>query len=106
MDAGRRRAGVCDDARLLAVRARGSCCCGICYTCHGPAGKGTPLAPDLTDGEWLNTDGTLAGIEAIVKAGVPKPLKYPAPMPPMGGANLSAAEIKAVAAYVYSLSQK
>lgn len=79
---------------------------GICYTCHGPAAKGTPLAPDLTDGEWLNTDGTLAGIEAIVKAGVPKPLKHPAPMPPMGGANLSAAEIKAVAAYVYSLSQK
>jgi len=79
---------------------------GICYTCHGPAGKGTPLAPDLTDGEWLNTDGSLAGIEAIVKAGVAKPVKHPAPMPPMGGAKLSAGEIRAVAAYVYSLSQK
>ncbi len=78
---------------------------GNCYTCHGPAAKGTPLAPDLTDGEWLHTEPTRAGIEAIVKSGVAAPKKHPAPMPPMGGAKLSAAEISAVAAYVYSLTQ-
>lgn len=78
---------------------------GNCYTCHGPAAKGTPLAPDLTDGEWLNTEPTMAGITAIVKAGVAQPKKHPAPMPPMGGAKLSASEIAAVAAYVYSLTQ-
>lgn len=78
---------------------------GLCSTCHGPAAKGTPLAPDLTDGEWLNTEPTLAGIQAIVKSGVPKPKQHPAPMPPMGGAKLSAAEIAAVAAYVHSLTQ-
>lgn len=79
---------------------------GICYTCHGMDAKGTPLAPDLTDAEWLNTDGSLAGIESIIKAGVAKPKKHPAPMPPMGGAKLSADEVRAVAAYVHSLSQK
>lgn len=79
---------------------------GICYTCHGVGGKGTPLGPDLTDAEWINTDGSLEGIEAIVKSGVPKPVKHPAPMPPMGGAKLSPEEVAAVAAYVHSLSQK
>lgn len=79
---------------------------GICYTCHGLDAKGTPLAPDLTDAEWLNTDGSREGIESIIKSGVAKPVKHPAPMPPMGGAKLSAEEVAAVAAYVYSLSHK
>src|SRR5699024_6090056 len=26
---------------------------GICFTCHGTDGVGGPLAPDMTDGEWL-----------------------------------------------------
>ena len=79
---------------------------GVCYTCHGAEAKGTPLGPDLTDAEWLNTDGSLEGIKAIIKSGVPKPVKHPAPMPPMGGAKLSAEEIAVVATYVHSLSQK
>ena len=33
---------------------------GICYACHGANAKGTPLAPDLTDGKWLNIDGSVA----------------------------------------------
>lgn len=77
---------------------------GNCHVCHGPNAKGTVLAPDLTDGEWLNTDGTVAGIAKIVKEGVAAPKKYPSAMPAMGGGNLSDAEIQAVAAYVHSLS--
>lgn len=78
---------------------------GLCYACHGKDAKGTPLAPDLTDAEWINVDGTLPAIIALIEKGVPKPVKHPAPMPPMGGAKLSRQEIEAVAAYVKELSK-
>lgn len=77
---------------------------GLCFACHGQDAKGTPLAPNLTDAEWLNIDGTLPAIIALIEKGVPKPLKHPAPMPPMGGAKLSRQEIEAVAAYVKELN--
>ncbi|HSJ32039.1 MAG TPA: c-type cytochrome [Longimicrobiales bacterium] len=79
---------------------------GLCYACHGKDARGTPLAPNLTDGEWLNIDGSLPAIVALIKSGVPKPVKHPAPMPPMGGAKLSKDEIDAVAAYVKGLSSQ
>lgn len=79
---------------------------GNCTACHGANGGGSPLAPDLTDATWLNVDGSYGAIQRVVAAGVPKPRKYPAPMPPMGGAKLSAAQVCAVAAYVYSLSPR
>jgi cbb3-type cytochrome c oxidase subunit III len=79
---------------------------GTCTACHGQDAKGTAMAPNLTDSEWLNGDGSLAFIEHTVTTGVPKPKSHPAPMPPMGGATLSPDQIKAVAAYVYSLSHK
>jgi mono/diheme cytochrome c family protein len=78
---------------------------GNCWTCHGRAGKGTPLGPDLSDGEWLGIDGSLESIRSVVRQGVPKPVKYPGIMPPMGGARLSRGEIDAVAAYVHALTQ-
>lgn len=76
---------------------------GTCYVCHGQDAKGSGVGPNLTDGEWLNTDGTLAGITNVVQTGVPTPKQAPAPMPPMGGASLSPEQVKAVAAYVHSL---
>jgi mono/diheme cytochrome c family protein len=76
---------------------------GNCFTCHGANARGTPLAPDLTDAEVLHVDTGIASIVGVVKEGVAKPVKYPAPMPPMGGASLSDAEIAAVAAWVHSL---
>lgn len=79
----------------------------LCYVCHGPAGKGVAgLGPNLTDKEWLNSDGSLPSIEKTVQEGVPKPKKMPAPMPPKGGGQLGDAQVKAVAAYVWSLSNK
>ena len=75
----------------------------VCAACHGPDAKGTQLAPNLTDSEWINTDGTYQGIITIVTNGVPQPKQYPSPMPPMGGANLNEQQIKDVAAYVWSL---
>jgi mono/diheme cytochrome c family protein len=75
---------------------------GNCAACHGVEGRGTGMAPDLTDGEWLHGDGSYASIAQITAAGVPRPLRHPAPMPPRGGAEMSAAEVCAVAAYVRS----
>jgi mono/diheme cytochrome c family protein len=79
---------------------------GTCFSCHGQNAKGTTLAPDLTDTQWLNTDGSLQGIAQIITSGVPKPKQHQAGMPPMGGAKLTPDQVKAVAAYVYSLSHK
>lgn len=77
---------------------------GNCATCHGIEGKGTPLGPNLSDGEWLNISGTLDEIMTVVRQGIAKPKRHPAPMPPMGGARLRDDEIEAVARYVFSLS--
>lgn len=79
---------------------------GNCFTCHGREATGGPLAPDLTDDVWVNFDQrpSAAEVEALVKAGVPKPVKHPAPMPPMGGARLSDEEVRQLAAYVLSLA--
>lgn len=76
---------------------------GNCYTCHGPDAKGTQLAPNLTDSEWINVDGTFENIQTVIKAGVQTPKQHPAPMPAMGGATLTDAQVKQIAAYVWSL---
>jgi mono/diheme cytochrome c family protein len=77
----------------------------LCYVCHGANAKGVNgLGPNLTDKEWLNVDASVASIEKIVTDGVAKPKKAAAPMPPKGGGQLSNVQIKAVSAYVYSLS--
>lgn len=73
---------------------------GNCFSCHGQNLKGTPLAPDLTDAEWLNVDGSQEAVAKLVKQGVAKPKKHPAPMPAMGGAKLNDKEIQAVSEYV------
>lgn len=77
---------------------------GGCTACHGADATGTALAPNLTDRERLNVDGSYGALAALVNSGVPQPKSYPAPMPPKGGADLSADQVCAVAAYVYSLS--
>ena len=77
---------------------------GGCHVCHGPEAKGTQLAPDLTDGEWLNVSSrNYDEIVAVIKSGVPQPVQHPGPMPPMGGARLSDAQVDALAAYIVTL---
>ncbi len=79
---------------------------GICFTCHGQNGEGTALGPKLGDDQWLNTDGSMQGIVDVVSNGVAQPKQFPAPMPPMGGADLSREDVIAVAGYVYSVSHR
>ena len=76
---------------------------GNCFTCHGADAKGTALAPNLTDQEWINIDGTHPAIVGVVKSGVPTPKTHPAPMPAMGGATLTDDQVTQVASYVWSL---
>ena len=75
-----------------------------CTGCHGDHGQGSPLGPDLTGKKWLWSDGSLEGITKTINEGVSQPKQYRSPMPPMGGAQLTADQVKAVAAYVWSIS--
>ncbi len=96
------------DAALIAVGDsifHGQAAGGTCYACHGQDAKGSAVGPNLTDAEWLHSDGSLAAITKTIQAGVPTPKKAPAPMPPMGGASLSPEQVRAVATYVHSLSK-
>ena len=79
---------------------------GICFTCHGQDGKGIPnLGADLTDGEWLQSDGSYAAIVQTITEGVPaEKSSTGTPMPAKGGTQISEEQVKAVAAYVWSLS--
>lgn len=79
---------------------------GGCQACHGPSAGGTQLGPDLSDAEWLHlSDPDVSEIAALIAAGVPQPQEYPAPMPPMGGANLTDEQVQAIAGYIASISQ-
>jgi glucose/arabinose dehydrogenase/mono/diheme cytochrome c family protein len=85
--------------QIFAGKVGGAPCTG----CHGSDAKGTPLGPDLTAGKWTWSDGSLGGIQKTITSGVPNPKSYRNPMPPMGGAQLSPAQVSAVAAYVWAL---
>jgi len=74
-----------------------------CTGCHGAAGTGTPLGPNLTHSKWLWCDGSYAGIAKTIATSVPQLKEYRSPMPPMGGAQLTPDQVSAVAAYVWSL---
>lgn len=76
---------------------------GICYTCHGMDAKGTQLAPNLTDDQWINGDGSYDFIVNTVQHGVPTPKEHAAPMPAFGP-SMTPEQVHAVAAYVFSLS--
>jgi mono/diheme cytochrome c family protein len=79
---------------------------GNCYACHGSDATGS-VGPDLTDAVWIHSKGTYEELIAQINAGVAKEQsKSGIPMPPKGGGTLSGDDVKAVAAYVYSLGQK
>lgn len=81
---------------------------GICIACHGPEGKGVPnLGADLTDDEWLHSDGSYAAILETLKEGVTADESSTGTvMPPKGGSGLSDVQLEAVAAYVWSLTHE
>ena len=79
---------------------------GNCYACHGANAQGA-VGPNLTDAEWIHSDGSYDAIVKQITTGVPKEeSKSGIPMPPKGGSTITDDEVKAVAAYVYSLGHK
>ena len=89
-------------AKIFQGKAAG----GLCFSCHGANAKGMKgLGSNLTDATWLHGDGSYAFIVSTVEKGIQKPKEGATPMPPKGGAPLTGDQIRAVAAYVYSLQQ-
>jgi mono/diheme cytochrome c family protein len=79
---------------------------GICFTCHGQNGVGVQgLGPALGDAEWLHSDGSFDAIVNQINTGVlAAQSKSGTVMPPKGGAvALTDEQVRAIAAYVYSL---
>lgn len=81
---------------------------GFCYTCHGEDGRGVPqLGADLTDGEWVHTDGSYDDLVRLIRVGVSSEVStVGVPMPPRGGGRLSDNQVRALAAYVWTLSRR
>jgi len=78
---------------------------GLCMACHGMDGKGS-IGPDLTDSVWLHQRGAYAEIVTQVIEGISaEQSKSGTPMPPRGGSGLTDEELRAVAAYVWTLSR-
>jgi mono/diheme cytochrome c family protein len=78
----------------------------VCTACHGAGGAGTPAGPGLRDQDWIHIGGSFDEIVAIIQNGVANPVQYPGMMPPGGGGNFTADQVRALAAYVFALSRQ
>ncbi len=81
---------------------------GSCQNCHGEGGAGGRFGPDLTDAEWVQSDGSLVNIRETIMWGVRR-RDFADPdrrfqMNPAGAMNLDRAQLNALTAYVWSLS--
>jgi glucose/arabinose dehydrogenase/mono/diheme cytochrome c family protein len=76
---------------------------GTCSGCHASDGRGTVVGADLASGQWIWGDGSMEAIARTITQGVPQAKKTIGAMPPLGGAQLSATDVTAVAAYVWAL---
>jgi mono/diheme cytochrome c family protein len=85
-----------------------------CQRCHGPDAKGRQNGPSLLGPTFLHIQGTgsYQDFVNLIMSGVPadsiKDKTHTLPMRPKGGGQtpLTDDQVKAVAAYVYSLSHK
>ena len=79
---------------------------GRCAVCHGQGGRGGSLGPNLQDNDWIWVDPAQPvrpQIATIIRNGIANPRQSPAPMPAMGGGNLTEAQVQALSAFVESL---
>lgn len=85
---------------------------GSCIRCHGAKGVGAQNGPALNDAVWVQLQtGAYPEIVQLVTTGVPAAaIKDPTRKNPMGARggrmNLNDDQIRAVAAYVWSMSRK
>lgn len=80
---------------------------GICTSCHGPAGEGIPnLGDNLTDDNWLHSDGSYEAIVETIMNGVTAEASTSnVPMPARAGTTITDDQVRAAAAYVWTLSK-
>ncbi|MBX7118882.1 MAG: c-type cytochrome [Gemmatimonadaceae bacterium] len=83
---------------------------GGCQRCHGQKGVGGQNGPSLVAGPWLHSTGKYEEIVQTITTGVPrtalKDQNRRFPMNGRGGQmNLNDDQVKAVAAYVWSISR-
>lgn len=81
---------------------------GLCVSCHGKDLKGIPRAgSDLTDSIWAGGNGSYESIVGQILEGVPAEQSVTGTaMPPKGASNLSDAQVRAMAAYVWAVSHQ
>jgi mono/diheme cytochrome c family protein len=76
-----------------------------CSRCHGEAGRGSAYGPDLADAIWWHGPGTFEWLVKEVTHGIPDNLTATGtPMPARGAVPMNDVDIRAVAAYVWSIS--
>jgi mono/diheme cytochrome c family protein len=76
-----------------------------CAVCHGVGGRGTDQGPDLADAIWLHGPGTYESIVSQVLHGVPARQSVGGePMPIRGWTPMNQEDVRAVAAYIWSIS--
>ena len=76
---------------------------GTCVGCHGSDGRGSAAGGSLVGPAYQWSDGSVAGLAATITAGVAHPKKPSGGMPALGGAALDSGDVRAVAAYVWTL---
>ncbi len=79
---------------------------GTCAGCHGADAMGSGVGSNLASGKWAWSNGSVQGITQTIEHGVPKPKNHTGSMPPMGGVQLSQADIGAVADYVWAVGHR
>ena len=93
----------------MVIEGRGLFRTGTCTICHGLLGTGG-AGPNLTDNLFLHNSGKFEEIIDIINTGVPvEKFKSPNSQPglfmlPRGAMSLTDAQLRALAAYVWTLS--
>lgn len=78
----------------------------LCHTCHA-TGEGVPnLGPNLTDDTWLNIEDPTSYDQFVelINTGVPMPKEHMIPMAPKGSSQINDEQVRAVAAFVWTLA--
>jgi mono/diheme cytochrome c family protein len=79
---------------------------GACVPCHGEGGEGTPDGPSLIAGPWTLGDGSFAWLQHITRhAGWGARSRDGEPQRMRGPTVLDSAQVRQVAAYVFSISR-
>jgi mono/diheme cytochrome c family protein len=76
-----------------------------CAVCHGNDAEGTSDGPALTGALWLHGPGTYEWLVEQIKRGIPAHETWTRkPMPMRGWTNMPDEDVRAVAAYVWSIT--